>query len=241
MEELFAWLSKIDPKIAITVLCLILAITIIVKWETVAPLFKWITGRSLKRSCGDCVLILFAIREKYESDIYNVEKHILKSQMVYFEQKEIEIVQKFTESFRNDIELKSDDHTVALKIAQINNYQEAMKNSLSYVKDELRRSFKENGFCDFSDSDYSTYVKSKTKTFISIVQSYLSTYYTNTESLVNMKHRFNKLNTNEIESIAFDVYNNARAVYKDSKDKIAKLKEEFKADIDAFVTNPRSR
>ena len=84
-----------------------------------------------------------------------------------------------------------------------------------------------------------TQIKSKTKVFISIAQSYLSTYYSNVDSFVDLKKRFSRLNVSEIESLVFDIFNNSRDIYNDSKEKISKLKESFKTDIDKFVSTKR--
>jgi len=241
MEDLFSWLSGTNSSIVITSLLMITIITALVKSQTIIDIFKWISNKKTVRSCGDCILILFGIREKHEAEIEMIEKNILRSQMNYFEQRESEIIQTITASFRDDIERFGKDSPEPLKIAQINNYQEAFKNSLREVKDVLRQSFKENGFTNYNDNDYTSYVKSKAKSFISMVQSYLMTYCTNVEPIVSLKNRFEKFDHSGIESTAFDVYNNARTVYKKSNEQIQKLKNQFVIDINTFVENPRKR
>ena len=121
-----------------------------------------------------------------------------------------------------------------------NNYQEALKNALSYAKDDVRRSFKEDDFCNFDNGNYVSYVKERTRSFISTVHFYLSTYYTSFESIVDLKDKFKNLNVERIEMINFDVYNNAKSVQKKSREKISELKEKLKSDIDGFVSNSRS-
>lgn len=235
----FTWLSKYGPSSSIVILSLIAIVVITLKSENIVNLFNAIFKKKIVRSCGDCLLIIFGIREKYEAEINTSDKNILRSQMSYFEQKAQEITLWLIQSFQDDMDRLGKDAPLSLKIAQSGNYHEALKNAMGAVKDEVRRSFKENGFYELNDAEYSMYVKSKTRTLISIAQSYLSTYYTTNDAIVSLKYRFDKLDTSRLFDVAFDVFGNAKSVVKESIEKQEKLKSDLKKDIDNFIENKK--
>ena len=241
MEDLFDWLLKLGPKTSVMMVVSILIITALIKSQTIIDIFKWFKKKKAIRSCGDCLLILFGIREKNEYEIQNIERNILRSQMNYFEQKSQEVILWLTQSFQDDLDRIGSQAPESLKIAQLGNYHESLKNAMKCVQDDMRRSFKENGFCELADNEYSNYVKSKTRTFISIVQSYLSTYYTNCEPIVSLKYRIDKFDSSRLFDIAFDIFGYAKLIIKEAEEKQRVLKLEMRKEIDSFIENPVSR
>ena len=238
MEQLFEILSKFSPGASLIFSIVILIIALLLKADHVIKFYEWITKKQKLRTCGDCVLILFGIREKYESESAKLERSILRSQMSYFEQKIQEIILWLTQSYQDDIELLGHNKPATEKVMQFGYYQEALKTSLHAVKDEVRKAFKENGFVELSDTEFSIYVKSKIRTLISIAKSYLSTYYIQNENtIVTLKYRFEKLDYSRLNEIAFDVFGNARSIVKETQEKDAKLKEAFKSEINNFIKN----
>ena len=236
MEELFGWLSKFTPGSSAIILFVVLIIVILVKFKNVTTFIKWVTKKGNARSCGDCILIMFGIREKYETESEKIDHNILRSQMSYFEQKSQELVLWLTQTYQDDLEVLGKDKPGELKAQQFGYYQEALKCAILAVKDETRKAFKENGFIDFSDNEFSIYVKSKLRTLISIVKSYLTTYYfQNSETIVTLKYRFEKLDYNHLSDLAFDVFGYARDVVKESAIKENEIKEKFKREIDSFI------
>ena len=208
---------------------------LLIKSDTIIDLFQWFAKRKGKKSCGDCVLILFGIREKYELEIYQKNKNILRAQMSYFEQKAHELTLWLILSFQDDMEKLGVGKSPALVLSQSCNYQEALKNAMVCVKDEVRKAFKENGFHELSDQEFTAYVKSKVKTLISIVQSYLTTYYTSADAIVTLKYRFDKIDYNRLTDVGFDVFGNARNVVQEAKLAEEGLKKRLSEDIDSFL------
>jgi hypothetical protein len=236
MEALDLLVKIFSFKHSVILLLIVLSIITIIKSKDVIELLNWIFKRRLNRSCGDCLLIMFGIREKYELESNRIQHNILKSQMCYFEQKSQEVLLWLTQSFQDDIEILGKDKPGCMKVIQFGNYQESLKNAMEAVKTEFRRSCKENGFVELSDNEFSTYVKSKTKTLISIAKSYLSTYYTQTEeTIVTLKYRFEKLDYNRLTDLSFDIFGYAKSIIKESESKEQELKEKFKTEIDLFV------
>lgn len=241
MELLDSLVKIFSFKHSIILLLTVLAIIIIIKSKDILELLNWVFKKRINRSCGDCLLIMFGIREKYEIESNKILHSILKSQMCYFEQKSQEVLLWLTQSFQDDLEKLGSDKHGYIKVTQFGNYQEALKNAIEAAKIEFRRSCKENGFIELSDSEFSTYVKSKTRTLISIAKSYLNTYYIQTEeTIVTLKYRFEKLDYNRLNDLAFDIFGYARGVVKDSELKEKDLKERFKTEIDLFISKNKS-
>lgn len=241
MEALDLIIKIFSFKHSVILLLIVLAIISIIKSKDLIELLNWIFKRRLNRSCGDCLLIMFGIREKFEIELNIIQNNILKSQMCYFEQKSQEVLLWLTQSFQDDLEKLGNDKPGYLKVSQFGNYQEALKNAIEVVKNETRRSMRENGFSELSDVEFSNYIKSKMRTLISIAKSYLSTYYTQTEeTIVTLKYRFEKLDYTRLNDVAFDIFGYAKNIVKESLEKEKELKEKFKSEIDSFTTNNKN-
>lgn len=135
------------------------------------------------RSCADCIRLLMAKRTGFEA-IYSLKHtNILRQQMVYAEHKIIEI----------ETLIKNETH--------------------ASFKDELRRSFKENGFFEMNKSDYTRYIEERTETLTSLLNS--------TDTKIN--------------SIIKDIYDNAKLVKARIDLELKRLEEEFVKDIDSLI------
>jgi hypothetical protein len=138
--------------------------------------------RVRSRSCGDCVRIIIS---KCTVHFFNFNKNhtsILRQQMVFAEHKIIEIEQI----------VKSELH--------------------SRFKDEIRRSFKDNGFNNMNESDYANYIDERVET--------LST-------LINFKNK-------KIDFIIKEIYDNAKSVKIRIEQEIKNEEDAFIKDIDKF-------
>ena len=217
VKIIIEWLSKFSPSVAFLILLMVMIIFALVKSKTIIDVYKFVSRKKGTRTCGDCILILFGIREKYETESYRIERNILKSQMSYFEQKMQEVTLWLIQSFQDDIDNLGKSKPASTRLNQLCNYQEAIKNAMSAVKDEVRKAFKENGFVEMTDLEFTQYIKSKLRTLTSIAQSYLSTYYIqNEDTIVSLKYRFDKLDYNRLNELAFDIFGTAKGVVKDA-------------------------
>lgn len=236
MEDFLEWLSNFGPLSAIVFLLLVLIIIILIRIKDITLFFTWLMKNKNSRSCGDCILILFGIREKYELESSKIIHDILKSQMSYVEQKQQELLLLFCQSYQDDLEKLGKDRTNEEKSEQFGYYQQALKCAFGMIKDEVRKSFKENGFIDLNDSEFLIYIKSKLQTFISIVKSYLTTYYfQNNNTIVSLKYRFENLDHTMLNDMMFNIFGNARNIVKESILKEQELKDKFKKEIDDFI------
>jgi hypothetical protein len=135
------------------------------------------------RTCGDCIKLLMAKRTGFEVMYNTKHSSVLRQQMVFAEHKIIEIEQI----------IKTEVH--------IN------------FKDEVRRSFKENGFNDMNDQDYNNYIEERVETLSTLLNS------------ADIK----------LHSIIKDIYDNAKAVKSRIDLEIKKLEDDFIVDIDNFT------
>lgn len=243
MSELFKWLQKLPPWLSVVVLILATLFLVISKWEKIVGFIKLLSGRGIekKRTCGDCVLILFGIREKYEYKIRQLDTNLLRSQMRFAEQKLQEIIFFLIQSFNEDIDILGKDRAHPEKVREIALYCEALKNSMLTVKDEVRRCFKENGFSKYSEREFTIYVKERMASMISIARTYIQQYYVqDTSTIVSLRHRFKKLDEQhmgQIDTFVFEIFTTAKDLYVDSQDEKRNLEEALTEEIDFFVNS----
>jgi hypothetical protein len=193
--------------------------------------------KKLKRGCGDCILILIGEREKYELNIRKTYNRILKQQMNYVEQKLTEVQTLFSADFMecmHSMTGKSNEDTYE---TQYKLYYGLLRDSLVSAKDEFRRSFKENGFFELSDSDFTTYVKDKTKNLISLLIQHTRNMYPSRGVVVSAEHIINIYDKNllNLQEVLFSIYATAKQVTAESDVEINDLKTQYAKWVDDFV------
>jgi len=113
------------------------------------------------------------------------------------------------------------------------------------IKDELRRSFKENGFYELSGAEFSTYVKDKSKTIISLLKQQIINLYPSAESktFVSMDDVISYITSkeHEIEDIVFEMFTEGKKCWKHGLSETEKIDDEFVKDIEEFVAEKTDR
>jgi hypothetical protein len=240
MTEVLNFLAKLSPHTTVLIITIVI-VSALIKSKDIIDLVKWFSKKQTTRTCGDCILIMFGIREKYETASFKITQNVLRSQMSYFEQKSRELTTWLTQSFQDDIEELGHDKPSEMKSAQFGYYQEALKCAMLAVKDEIRKAFKENGFSEFSDNEFTSYTRSKLRTVTSIAKSYLNTYYIqNDDTIVPLKYRFEKLDMNKLNDLTFDVFGHAKDVVVEAHNNQKRLEQEFKDEIDSFIAKNKN-
>jgi len=109
------------------------------------------------------------------------------------------------------------------------------------MKDEIRRSFKENGFCEFSDSDFSQYVKNQSRNLLGVLKNHIINLYpsSNRSLKVSMEDILDQIDENERDfiSIFFDIYMEAKKCKKYEKEKCEEIDQKFTKEIENFIIN----
>lgn len=188
-----------------------------------------------KNSCGECVLFLFAKAKKHESDRNLILDRVLKDQMNAAEQKIIQFQLMLFQNYISDLNKVEPKISSQEQEKQYSLYCETLKNAMYNVKDEIRRSFKENGFHELSGIEYSKYVKEKAVTLTSIAKTYMIDHYPRRGMAIELSHRFLKLDLRFIEDSVFELYNKSKKIVLDAQAKIDELDNQFKKDIDNYV------
>lgn len=195
-------------------------------------------GRSRRRNCGDCILLMMSKRERYEVSRDRIMNSILKDQMNVAEQKLLAVKSLLLSSYRDTLRERRDgDPNVDEENKQYRLYQGVLGNALMSVKDEIRRSFKENGFVDLSGTDYSLYVKDKVATLTAIGRDHVIDLYPYSGMVVTVEDRIKNLDkiAPVLEDICFEMFQKAKDIDKEALRQLNKLNEEFKDELNDFV------
>lgn len=195
-------------------------------------------GRSKKRSCSDCVLLLLGKRERLEHRVEIIENRVLKDQMNFAEQKLIEVQSISLHSYRETLKTNaSQPRDLDQEQLQYRMYQGILSNALMAVKDEIRRSFKENGFETVSGAEFSNYVKDRVTTLASIGRDYVVNLYPYQGTLVSIEERedFLEKARSQLEDICFEVYIKAKEIKLAAKMKVKEMEKEFADEIEEFI------
>lgn len=191
-----------------------------------------------KRSCGDCVLLLMGEREKFEFKIRRERDKVMKSQMTFAEQKLIEIQTKISNTISAKIsESIKDKSTNVEESVQYKLFYGLLKDALFQIKDEIRRSFKDNGFYDISGSEFSWYVKERTQVISSMLSQYMRNIYPNRGGVFKLEKilRCIEKDSTFTAGIINDIYSYAREVRVETDESVKNLQKEFGEWVDKFT------
>lgn len=189
---------------------------------------------NIKRSCGDCILLVIGEREKAELKMRREQDKVLKTQMTFAEQKLAEIQNKIIENISSLIDNETSDIEESIQYKLIYGL---LKDALIQVKDEIRRSFKDNGFYYVTNPEFSYYVKDRIKVITSMLTQYLRNIYPDGKKLLEIE----KINFSIERDSAFfaaiinDVYNFARETKIEAEKRIDNIGDSFGEWIDNFI------
>lgn len=190
-----------------------------------------------KRGCGDCILIIMGEREKYELKMSGALNHVLKNQMNFVEQKLTDIQALFTNMFMeqiNKINAKVNEDSYE---AQYKLYYGLLRDCLITIKDEFRRSLKENGFSELSEVEFSFYVKNKARNILSIMSQHTRNFYPTRGVVVGYEKILDNIEkrSNDIQDILLSIYMNAKQVVIETDKEINRMKIEYSQWVDNFI------
>jgi len=193
-----------------------------------------------KRSCGDCILLLMGEREKFEIQIMQETHRILRSQMSFTEQKLIEvqniIMRSMVETIHKNYAKNANavDESVQYKLVY-----GLFKDAIWSVKDEIRRSFKDNGFYELSNSDFLSYTRDRVAIIHSILDQYVRNIFPDHAGVVSPQDIIDVFEKEKdfLSAIFIDIYTYARGVKIEAQNRIEAIMEEFKEWVDEFTHN----
>jgi hypothetical protein len=205
--------------------------------STVGPPPATVSIKQPKRGCGDCILIIMGEREKYELTMRSLTNRVLKQQMNFVEQKLIDMQTLFVTAFMNQMNKERDKINEDSYEAQYKLYYGMLRDSLSDVKNEFRRSLKENGFFELNDVEFSTYVKDKTTNIVSMMSQHIRNFYPTRGAIISIDKILENIerNTSNIQEILFSIYTNAKQIILETEKEIGAMKKQYSAWVDDFI------
>ena len=196
-------------------------------------------SRKRKRSCGDCVLMMMGKREISDNKRDFIQRNILKDQMNFVEQKLIQVQTDLLSSYRQALKThRTIEDDPAEETKQYRLYQGLLSNSLCTVKDEIRRSFKENGFEELSGSEFSNYVKNKAQALYAMASTHIGDQYPYEKMIVSWEIRQQDISTNyihKIEDACFEVFQHAKDIKRYARIQLDKINDDLVGEINDFV------
>lgn len=193
--------------------------------------------RTPKRGCGDCILIIMGEREKYELNINKLNNRILKQQMNFVEQKLVEMQAMFISSFMEQLRLlngrsSEDQYEVQYKL-----FYGLLKDCLLAIKDEFRRSMKENGFFEMESYEFDNYVKEKTKNATSIVVQHFRNLYPTRGIIVPVEKivELTEKNSSSLQDNFLSIYVAAKQTIHECTSEMGQLEKQFSQWVDSFI------
>jgi len=184
--------------------------------------------QSPKRTCSDCILLIMGEREKYELKFRKEKDRVLKTQMTFAEKKLIEIEILLMRKLCDKVTLSTFQHKAVYGL---------MKDALVSVKDEIRRSFKDNGFYDTSDIELNSYVKGQISFIMNLIYQYIQNINPDNRNIFDfdLVRDILRDNTSEVSSFISEIYENAKNVKLEIDNKIDNVKDEFGTWVDNFI------
>lgn len=208
------------------------------------------TVKVQERNCIDCVFYVLALREKFEIEYVAVKDSVLKDQMNFAEQKLSEVKTTATTEFTKklkDLELnKNGDISIEEQFFRETTRYElfcsVLREVMHIIKDEIRRSFKENGYFDFQEGEFSNYLRNKMDYLESLALNHFSSRYPSYNKILPLSEikEIYLDNRKELESTLREVFTISRSIKTKADTEVKNKKEEFKKRIDSFI-NKRNK
>lgn len=190
-----------------------------------------------KRTCADCSHIMINEYEKYEINKQARADKILTYRMNYSEEKLMEIETDLTDKFEKRLEEYGKIHTGFSPEIESMLYYGLLKDSLYHVKKEIRRAFKENGFCELSDYDFANFIKDKSRVVISVLIRQMRNLYPGHGTAVSVETIIMDIESmsNSINEHVKNIFTYAKQVIAENEEEMKRMNLKFKDWVDNFV------
>lgn len=185
------------------------------------------------RSCSDCVKIQMAMREKTEFRLREIEKNILKNQMNFCEQKLIEVDQNILSGFIQIISKKYQDKEEIEKSEIYDSVRGLLNEILERLKNEIRRSFKENGFYEYRDRELEDYLEGRIDLLRNIACQHYDNRYPSYKRWISLDDLGNLIENN-FNSFK-EIYMVAKEIKRKSSLDINEEINKFTEELDTFI------
>jgi len=107
------------------------------------------------------------------------------------------------------------------------------------MKDEIRRSFRENGFCELSGNDFAQYAKNQNKILFAILKNHFINLYPPEDKRMKVKMEdvleYLDKRGSHIEDIIFEMYIEAKRIKNQDQSDLNEIDKRFEKEIDDFT------
>lgn len=194
----------------------------------------------VKRSCGDCILMIIGEREKHELKKSSKKDRVLKDQMNFAEQKLIEIQTTFIEEYAQKIkELRKNTANIEQENVQNKLFYGLLRDAIYInIRDTMRRAFKENGFYELDGNEFAAYVKDKSKILIAMITQHMRNLYPiSPDIIVTIDDVITMIedDARKVEDIAFEIFIHAKDVKLTTDSDIKGIDTEFSDWVNNFI------
>lgn len=111
------------------------------------------------------------------------------------------------------------------------------------LKDEIRRSFKENGFDGLSGNEFAQYVKNQHKILVTILKNHIINLYpTNRRVIVSMDEVLEYIDSinSKLEDVFFELYIESKRIKKQDEQILKEIDEKFETEIETFIKRKKN-
>lgn len=240
---MWTWLAGLPLgwQVALPIIAMVLIVIIAIYGNAIIKWGKKSIGLGHGgHNCSRCRQLVMTKSLKYKTDRELVRQSVLRDQMNYAELKMHEAFLGLCRSYRElllNFRQPEAEVNVILEQKEYLIYQEALGNSMILIKNELRRSFKENGFCEMSPIEYTHYCKEKTKALVTIGREYLMGRYPYDNMIIPIQYRFDQLDIDKMETMVFNIFDRAKEIQLDSQNKLDELDRKFDKEIEELGKN----
>lgn len=240
LKDFFSFITSFEVKhiIVVTIIFIILVVFSLFGNLVIDLGKKKLSiGKSNKISCKDCLNLLLARRIQYETIYYTTSNKILRDQMNFAEHKLHIVKNLLIEMYRRNIKQYNNLHNPDEEKKEVILYKELVSSALREVKDEIRRSYKDNGFDDLDSKALDDYIKDRYDYIDSLFRSYLTYNYPNTMMIpLDEKLRIAEIEVvPEFKDIIKEIYVNAKDVRLSIEKQLEDLQKQFIDQLDKVV------
>lgn len=238
-DKLITWLAIQPLPFSIIILVLILLILMVMNIDKIKFLFP--TFIKKERSCKDCVMIIRNMIIKKEREIYKKENDIMENRMNFVTQKLLELQSYMLLTYTTELKNRREDmdNNSINETIQYRTYYGILKDALMLAKDEIRRAFKNNGFYDTDDLEFSKYLRDEIEVIKSFISQHILNMYPNSGMIIPYDEITNLKNNVEdkIIDVVSEIFKNARQTFKDNQKDIEVIDETSSLELNKFIEN----
>lgn len=189
-----------------------------------------------KRSCSDCLHIITSEYEKYNFNKKIRADKVLTYRMNYTEEKLLEIENEIIALFDKRIDRRSNQKEKGLAV-ESKMFYGLLREVLYKVKKEIRRSCKENGFCELSELEFTNFINDKVKIIMSIITRELKKIYPAYDTIIPIDTIISDIESvyEDIHEYIKDIFVYAKQVIEENEKEAEEMRERFRKWLDCFI------